>query len=57
MLGFWANSNTFGSTNSDDPDNGITFSNVTIERTAIPEPSSVALLLLGGLLAFRRRRA
>lgn len=31
MLGFWANSNTFGSTNSSDPDNGITFTNVTIE--------------------------
>ncbi|MDB4354162.1 hypothetical protein N9Z02_02550 [Akkermansiaceae bacterium] len=33
MLGFWANSSTFGSTNfSGDPDNGITFSNVKIEK-------------------------
>ena len=55
MLGFWANSNTFGSTNSADPDNGITFTNITIER--IPEPSSAGLLLLGSLLVFRRRRS
>ncbi|MGJ8696372.1 MAG: hypothetical protein ACSHYF_08630 [Verrucomicrobiaceae bacterium] len=37
MLGFWVNSNTFGSTNSSgDPDNGITFSHVTVERTPHP---------------------
>ncbi len=59
MIGFWANSRTFGSTNADDPDNGITFSNITIERVGevIPEPSSAGLLLLGGMLAFRRRKA
>lgn len=33
MLGFWVNSNTFGSTNASDPDNGITFTNVTIDST------------------------
>ncbi|MDA7536944.1 hypothetical protein OAG80_01435 [Akkermansiaceae bacterium] len=32
MLGFWANSSTFGSNTSfADPDNGISFSNVTVE--------------------------
>ncbi|MDB4769782.1 hypothetical protein OAG33_01040, partial [bacterium] len=32
MLGFWANSNTFGSNIANgDPDNGISFSNVTVE--------------------------
>lgn len=58
MLGFWANSNTFGSTNTDDPDNGITFSNVTVEYMAIPEPGTMALLI-GGFLALgvlRRRK-
>ena len=55
MIGFWANSNSFGSTNSSDPDNGITFSNIKIE--VIPEPSSAALMLLGSLLFLRRRRA
>lgn len=57
MLGIWANSNTFGSTTASDPDNGITFSNVTVEYNPIPEPSSAGLLLLGGMLAFRRRRS
>jgi VCBS repeat-containing protein len=32
MLGFWVNSNTFGSTTSSDPDNGLTFTNVLIEK-------------------------
>lgn len=57
MVGFWGNSNTFGSTTGSDPDNGLTFSNFTIERSVIPEPSSAGLLLLGGLLVFRRRKA
>ena len=59
MLGFWANSNTFGSTNGDDPDNGLTFTNVRIQVTAIPEPGTASFLLLGGLLTVglkRRRR-
>ncbi|MGJ8639324.1 MAG: chondroitinase-B domain-containing protein [Opitutaceae bacterium] len=37
MLGFWANSNTFGNSNSSgNSNNGITFTNVTIETGAIP---------------------
>lgn len=50
MIGFWANSDAFGSTNSSDPDNGITFTNIRIE--VIPEPSSVALLV-AALIALR----
>ncbi len=38
MLGYWVNSRTFGSTNGADPDNGITFSNVSIELNPIPQP-------------------
>lgn len=46
MLGFHVNSNTFGSSNSaGDPDNGIDFSNITIEFLPVPEPSSAALVL------------
>lgn len=56
MLGFWANSNVFGSSNaSGDPDNGITFSNVTVE--VIPEPSTVALCFgVATLLLGKRKR-
>ena len=58
MLGFWANSNLFGS--SPDPDtanNGIDFSNVTIEFVPVPEPASLSLLALGlGWVARRPRR-
>ena len=58
MLAFHVNSNQFGSSNSaGDPDNGIDFTNVTIEFNSIPEPSSMGLLLFGGMLALRRRRA
>lgn len=61
MLGFWGNSNTFGSTTSSDPDNGITFSNVLIESTASPVPVPAAAWLFGsallGLGAFKRNRS
>ena len=60
MLGFQVNSNTFGSTSSSDtPDNGIDFSNINLEYTAVPEPSAFVFIL--GALAFgfmivRRRK-
>lgn len=39
MLGFWANSNAFGSSNSaGNADNGLTFTNVLIESTVGTEP-------------------
>ncbi len=50
FLGFHANSNTFGSSNSQNtPDNGIDFSNIKIEHF-VPEPASIALLM-GALIA------
>ena len=56
MLAFHANSNIFGSSNTPgEPDNGIDFSNVTIEFNAVPEPSSI-VLLLGAIVAFARLR-
>lgn len=59
MFGIWVNANTFGAnTTPGDPNNGIEFSNILIERTVVPEPTAGALLL-GGLLvlekSFRRR--
>jgi len=60
FLGFHANSNQFGSTNAQDvDDNGLTFSNINLvfKPAAVPEPGSLAVLMLGGLgLCFRRRR-
>lgn len=51
MLGFHINSNIFGSTNvQGEPDNGIDFSNVTIEFFAVPEPATF-VLLIGALIA------
>lgn len=58
MLAFHANSRQFGSSNSaGDPDNGIDFSNVTIEVNQIPEPSTIVGLFggLGALLGMGRR--
>lgn len=47
MLAFWANSNIFGSSGTPNtPDNGIDFSNVTIEFIAVPEANAI---LFGGL--------
>jgi len=60
MFGIWVNANAFGSSNlAGNPDNGIHFSNIMIERSVVPEPSSAALLI-GGLLVLGkslRRRA
>ncbi|MEN8853371.1 MAG: PEP-CTERM sorting domain-containing protein [Akkermansiaceae bacterium] len=58
ILAFHVNSATFGSVNSSGvADNGIDFQNVTLEFEGVPEPSSALLSLLGGMMAFRRRRA
>ena len=52
MLGFWANSGTFGSSNSaGDPDNGLVFTNVTIESTVNPIPLPGAVWMFGSALA------
>jgi hypothetical protein len=51
MLAFWANSNIFGVSNVPGEDNnGIDFSNVTIEFDPIPEPSAAALMAMAGML-------
>ena len=60
MLAFQVNSNVFGSTSSSNtPDNGIDFSNIMVEYTAVPEPSTVAafLGLVTLFMALRRRRS
>jgi hypothetical protein len=55
LLAFWANSNTFGSSSTPNtPDNGIDFTNVTIEYIPVPEPGSLSLLAVGSLLLVRR---
>ena len=59
LLGFHVNSRVFGSTNEQGvPDNGIDFSNIRVELTAVPEPSSVSLLAMSllGLLGLRKRK-
>ena len=57
ILAFNANSNMFGSTNAvDTPDNGLDFTNISMEYIAIPEPSTFALVLGGLLVAALRRR-
>jgi hypothetical protein len=56
MLAFHANSLTFGSSSTiNTPNNGIDFSNVTIELLAVPEPSAMALLVVGAGMLLRRR--
>ncbi|MEM7457527.1 MAG: PEP-CTERM sorting domain-containing protein [Planctomycetota bacterium] len=59
FLGFHANSNTFGSSNSQGaPDNGIDFTNISVRFTsAIPEPGSAGLLIgLAAVVGSRRRK-
>ena len=56
FFGVHVNSGVFGSSNSaGDPDNGIDFTNVTIE--VIPEPSTALLGMAGGLMLLKRRKA
>jgi hypothetical protein len=60
MLQFWANSNLFGVSNTPgEANNGIDFSNVRIEFIPVPEPASIMLSGLCGVmvsLAHRSRR-
>jgi hypothetical protein len=52
MLAFWANSNIFGTSSTPgQPDNGVDFTNVTIEFIPVPEPVSLVLLAMGTVLA------
>ena len=59
MLAFHANSNVFGQSSTPDTlNNGIDFSNITIEVTQVPEPTAgVVALGLAGLTLRRGRRA
>ena len=60
MLAFWANSNVFGSSAvAGEANNGIDFSNVTIEFVPAPEPGTAAALglLVAGAALRRTRRA
>jgi hypothetical protein len=59
MLAFWANSNTFGSSSTPgEGNNGIDFSNVTIEFIPVPEPATLAMIGAVALFVslWRRRR-
>jgi hypothetical protein len=59
FLGFWVNSNVFGTSNvPGEANNGIDFSNVTIEFVPIPEPSAAVLAMVAvGVGGAVRRRA
>jgi hypothetical protein len=56
LLAFWANSNTFGSSGTPNTaDNGIDFSNVTIEFVPfVPEPATPAIAAAAALLLLNR---
>jgi hypothetical protein len=57
MLAFWANSNLFGSSSTPgEPNNGIDFTNVTIELIPVPEPASLVCVIIGTALASWPRR-
>jgi hypothetical protein len=51
MIAFWANSNVFGTANtSGAANNGIDFSNIKIEFNPVPEPATLTMLSMAGLL-------
>jgi hypothetical protein len=51
MLAFWANSNVFGSANtSGTANNGIHFSNIKIEFVPVPEPATLAMVVMAALV-------
>jgi hypothetical protein len=55
MLAFWVNSNIFGTSSTPDTaNNGIDFSNVTIEFVPVPEPTGALLAM--SLIGFALRR-
>ena len=57
LLAFHANSNAFGNnTTPGDANNGINFSNITIDVSPIPEPGTALLTTGLAALALRRRR-
>jgi PEP-CTERM motif len=57
LIAFWANSNVFGNTNAaNTPNNGIDFSNITIELNEVPEPASLWMIGMAALLVVARTR-
>lgn len=57
MLAFGSSSGAFGTSNTaGDADNGLDFTNVTVEYLPVPEPGTLALGLIGGLTLLARRR-
>lgn len=57
MLAFGASSGAFGTSNTaGEADNGLDFTNVTVEYLPVPEPGTLALGLLGGIALLARRR-
>ena len=52
MLAFWANSNVFGSASTlNTANNGIDFSNITIEFIPVPEPATLTMFAIGSSIS------
>jgi hypothetical protein len=57
LLGFWANSNLFGSSSvPGEANNGIDFTNVTIEFIPVPEPAAAMAIGMAWIVAAMRGR-